>query len=168
MHSDEDDDDDDDDDDRNMNFNDFRRSALGRFVELSEKPKKKLKKRKTRRSRSTSATGRRNSSTTSHRQHSLERVIARQGAITSATRFAAAANAAANATRIVDNPTPVNAMHRRSMSPTGRNRKETNTNSSKLSFIPSSGTASNEFNVIASVSKASRAAKQLNASLASK
>jgi hypothetical protein len=40
--------------------------------------------------------------------------------------------------------------------------------SNKVNFIPSSATSSAEFNIVASVSKASRAAKSLNATLASK
>ncbi len=38
----------------------------------------------------------------------------------------------------------------------------------KIDFIPSSRTSSSEFNIIASVSKAARATKELNATIASK
>jgi hypothetical protein len=39
---------------------------------------------------------------------------------------------------------------------------------SKVVFVPSSTTGSNEFNIVASVSRASRAAKELNATVASR
>jgi hypothetical protein len=155
--------------------------------------KKKKKKKKTsssssniRRSRSleasTASSRRRSHSGSSFRQHSLETVLARQGAITSATRFAAAVDAAANAARIVDNPTPVHALHRAGGSgyppaPPSSSAHNTNTATTvhdshdpanKLSFIPASSSKNNEFNMIASVSKASRASKNLNATLASK
>jgi hypothetical protein len=195
---DEEEEEDDDETDRNM-------KNMGRLVKEysnlkrsnGKLTKKRKKKKKTssssssniRRSRSleaSTASSRRRShsgSNSSFRQHSLETVLARQGAITSATRFAAAVDAAANAARIVDNPTPVNALHRSgggsyppappSSSSAHNTTMTTNVHDShdpanKLSFIPASSSKNNEFNMIASVSKASRASKQLNATLASK
>lgn len=154
----------------------------------------------------------------------FDKVIARQGAITSATRLAAAANAASITTKLHTTPSPLRSSHypstagvglsqltgvstiqptstllqptissflssssvhpmttrARSQSTGPMNRINNNNNyneegihnqklpATKLSFIPSSGTRSAEFNIVASVSKASRAAKSLNATLASK
>lgn len=106
--------------------------------------------------------------------------IARQGAVTYATRFAAAATAAATAARVHNTPSPVKSSH----SSTYRNSigsgtglggagtgvtEETHADKqdNRACFIPS-GSQNREFNVVASVSKASRAAKELNATIASK
>lgn len=110
--------------------------------------------------------------------------IARQGAVNYATRFAAAATAAATAARVHNTPSPVKSA-RNSPSATYRFSAEglntTTGGASRLDttgthadrqepracFIPA-GNQSNEFNVVASVSKAARAAKELSATIASK
>lgn len=110
--------------------------------------------------------------------------IARQGAVTYATRFAAAAAAAATAARVHNTPSPVKTSRSPGATvlydglrgtwvsteasggidgPTHADRQP----ESKACFIPA-GNQTNEFNVVASVSKASRAAKELNATIASK
>ncbi len=148
--------------------------GLGRYTDpdiFDQKKTRRVKKRGVRggRKRSSSAGvgGRSCSSSLTRRQaNSVERLITRQGAITSATRFAAAATAAINAANVVNTPSVVHSNHSRHTSPSlsegGRGR-----GTSKVDFIPS-GAHSKEFNVIASVSKASRAAKTLNAHLASR
>ncbi|KAJ1420582.1 hypothetical protein B484DRAFT_399826 [Ochromonadaceae sp. CCMP2298] len=120
------------------------------------------------------------------------RAIARQGAITYATRFAAAATAAATAAKVANTPSPLHSRESPSLSQSYRSRSVAwggdegvgasrsdpmhvrrtaaalNPSApSKASFIPS-GNQKSEFNVVASVSKAARAAQQLNATLASK
>lgn len=113
--------------------------------------------------------------------------IARQGAVHYATRFAAAATAAATAARVHNTPSPVKSARGTSPSATyrsssaggdGLNTTHGTSNidgathadkqESRACFIPSSGNQCCEFNVIASVSKAARAAKDLNATIASK
>jgi hypothetical protein len=122
------------------------------------------------------------------------RSVARQGAVSYATRFAAAASAAAMATKVHNTPSPVRrssdspfrVSHRTvqvldgpdaasssgpasaSASASYTDREHYKQPANKANFIPSGSNQNNEFNVVASVSKASRAAKQLNASLASK
>jgi hypothetical protein len=109
--------------------------------------------------------------------------IARQGAVNYATRFAAAATAAATAARVHNTPSPVKSSRNSPIAtfrstgglsgaqeggasnidgPTHADRQE-----SRACFIPS-GNQACEFNVVASVSKAARAAKELNATIASK
>lgn len=112
--------------------------------------------------------------TTKRRNHTRETVIARQSAISNATRFAAAATAAATTSAV--HHTPAHAGRRspsRERSPLtaaalytpihGDNVQSEN----RASFIPSGGNSA-EFNVVASVSKANRAVKQLNATVASR
>ena len=110
--------------------------------------------------------------------------IARQGAVTYATRFAAAATAAATAARVHNTPSPVKkhtptpAMMYDGLRGTWVSSVDTSNingpthsdhqSEAKASFIPAGGNQNNEFNVVASVSKASRAAKELNATIASK
>lgn len=102
-------------------------------------------------------------STSRSRSRGIRKSVARKGAVTSATRFAAAAQAAASAATV--HYTPHNSSKRRGRSPVPEKRREPPEDVG--SFIPS-GRQSREFNIIASVSKASRAAKQLNATLASR
>lgn len=112
--------------------------------------------------------------TTKRRNHTRETVIARQSAISNATRFAAAATAAATTSAVHHTPS-----HTRQRSPS-RDRSPLTTaalyapihgdnvqSENKASFIPSGGNKA-EFNVVASVSKANRAVKQLNATVASR
>lgn len=127
---------------------------------------KRRKKKKSARRASVGANQPRHTlSTTSNRKKSLQNMIARQGAITSATRLAAAAVAASTALKVA------NPMHSSLSNSTvssqskARSRDEA---ANKVGFIPASGSRSSEFNVVASVSKASRAAKTLNATIASK
>lgn len=119
--------------------------------------------------------------------------VARQGAVTYATRFAAAATAAATAARVHNTPSPVKARSSQDHShcgplyngltgtwvssvtedgpgsnidgPTHADRQS----EARASFIPAGNHSQDrEFNVVASVSKAARAAKELNATIASK
>lgn len=96
------------------------------------------------------------------RDKSWKKVVTRQGAVTSATRLAAAATAA---TVAANSPSPPRIRPNTTMTQTvpihGGPR-------AKIDFLPSSGTASHEFNIIAAVSKASRSTKELNATIASK
>eukprot|EP01039_Chlorochromonas_danica_P009465 gene9465-10455_t len=98
----------------------------------------------------------------SRRDEALAKALARQGAVTNATRLAAAANAVSTTVRVSQTPTAVGGRRPSSAPP--------NRAAHTVSFIPSSrgGQASSEFNIIASVSKASRAASRLNATLASR
>jgi predicted nucleic acid-binding Zn-ribbon protein len=108
--------------------------------------------------------------------------IARQGAVNYATRFAAAATAAATAARVHNTPSPVKTARTTSPSATARSGDALNTTvgtsgidgathadrqEPRACFIPP-GNQSSEFNVVASVSKAARAARELNATIASK
>jgi hypothetical protein len=128
------------------------------------------------RSKSASSLNRSRTSTASTKS------IARQGAVTYATRFAAAATAAATAARVHNTPSPVKSRPAATLynGLTGTWSSESGPGSnidgpthgdrqleSRASFIPS-GNQNVEFNVIASVSKAARAAKDLNATIASK
>jgi hypothetical protein len=141
-------------------------SSIQETKKIKRVKRKKTKKVGTRRrslsAGSTSTGGERrsrSSSLTRHKSSTLEKVITRQGAINSATRFAAALNAAVHTVKVGTTPSAVRTSHHRA------NKMPME---AKADFIPSSGTRSSEFNVIASVSKASRAVKELNASLASK
>ena len=142
-----------------------------------------------------SRSSRSNSINRSRTSVASKKSIARQGAVTYATRFAAAATAAATATRLHNTPSPVKA---RPHTTTNSNHSFNNTYNNHTNnhdihdntynttitsgidgathadrqenhacFIPS-GKQGREFNVVASVSKASRAAKELNATIASK
>ncbi len=135
--------------------------------EVLQQKKKSKKKRSARRrsSISSSSSVPATLSTTSNRKRTLQNVIARQGAITSATRLAAAAVAASTALKVV-NPASTS-LTNSTISSQSKSRSKDD-GMSKADFIPASGSRSSEFNVVASVSKASRAAKTLNATIASK
>eukprot|EP01038_Epipyxis_sp_PR26KG_P009330 gene9330-12572_t len=83
--------------------------------------------------------------------------IARHSALPSTTRFAAAVNAAAQSI----NSSPIRIRSKSPLMKTGIHLDSDKT------FIPV-GNQKQEFNIVASVSKASRAAKQLNSTIASK
>eukprot|EP01033_Poteriospumella_lacustris_P007792 gene7792-5605_t len=119
------------------------------------------------------------------RKKSLQTVIARQAAITHATRLAAAASAATNAVKVTaamppstaTATDPVTSLHRNTTAslynrktPHGAAASSSSSTmaTNKVAFVPSSTTGSNEFNIVASVSRASRATKELNASVASR
>jgi hypothetical protein len=107
------------------------------------------------------------------RKKSLQTVISRQAAVTNATRLAAAASAASNSVKIANINTNSASLLHRNTSASLHNRKvkakvEELPVTSKVVFVPSSTTGSNEFNIVASVSRASRAAKELNATVASR
>lgn len=107
------------------------------------------------------------------RKKSLQTVISRQAAVTNATRLAAAASAASNSVKIANINTNSASLLHRNTSASLHNRKvkakvEMLPVTSKVAFVPSSTTGSNEFNIVASVSRASRAAKELNATVASR
>mmetsp|Transcript_12628 Transcript_12628/g.17348 ORF Transcript_12628/g.17348 Transcript_12628/m.17348 type:complete len:578 (+) Transcript_12628:45-1778(+) len=111
-----------------------------------------------RRSRSGSNSGTR--MTARRRSRSVDRGIAVNDSIASATRMAAAAEAAALTASMVMSRSPSPNIRRHPLESVSTGE------SSKLAFIPAN--SGSEFNIVANVSKASRAAQQLNASLASK
>lgn len=132
------------------------------------KRKKGKKSKKTKKRASTGASSSSNQAhhlvNTSNRKQTLHKVIARQGAITSATRLAAAANAASMTIKVH----PDNSFSSSHRSKSRGNTSTPAADANKVSFIPAGGSKNSEFNIVASVSKASRAAKQLNATIASR
>lgn len=99
----------------------------------------------------------------SRRQGVLSKVLARQSAVTNATRLAAAATAASTTLRVNAAPRNTNSNRRPASAPAAAGEA-----SSRVNFIPTSSGVAPEFNIIASVSKASRATSQLNATIASR
>lgn len=124
------------------------------------------------------------------RKKSLQTVIARQAAITQATRLAAAATAASTTVKVAHTHLDSNShnnSHGGSHSSGGYRHQQDTYSSSHfqgtappkdsggvhsasggLAFVPSSSTGASEFNMVASVSRASRATKELNAAVASR
>lgn len=160
-------------------------SSVGYGIKLTKQRKPKSKKgKKSRAADAANSSGLLSSqsflsagpglTTTKRRNHTKETAIARQSAISNATRFAAAATAAATTSAVHNTPS-----HRDRRSPSRERSPLTHAalmnpihgdgvqSENRASFIPTGGN-SNEFNVVASVSKANRAVKQLNATVASR